>query len=345
MEGVLRNWRIVSALLFSTALIVGAYVLTQGISSPTHVEASTETALLEAIATRDSDNDGLPDWEESLYGTNPQVADTFKLGMTDGAAVAKGLIVPKAIANMPGTATTSGPAIVTDPGLPPPPAEGTITATFARNLFTAYLAAVQKSPDGNLSDSDTKALATDALAQLMGSVVAAPDFKSMNNLVVSGSGPQALKEYAASVEAIFLANKGNAQTSEIVYLKKAVEESDDAALTHIAAIAKMYRMSAAGLAALAVPQELAQADLDLMNAMSQLSSINEDFTRVNTDPLATILALKQYPNAVKKLSGAFVAINQIYKNSGVVLAKGEPGASIVNLIADVAAEQKATNKQ
>src|SRR5207244_2422620 len=80
----LPNWRTVTALGIALVLVAGAYILARGFEAPAAARASTETALLQAIATKDSDGDGLPDWEEALYGTDPHVVDTRNLGMTDG---------------------------------------------------------------------------------------------------------------------------------------------------------------------------------------------------------------------------------------------------------------------
>ena len=46
--------------------------------------------------------------------------------------------------------------------------------------------------------------------------------------------------------------------------------------------------------------------------------ISTDFTRVNDDPLATILALQQYPQAVLDLANAFIHIGALYKDAGIV---------------------------
>ena len=112
------NWRTIVAALFSVVLVVGAYVLARGIELPLTAQASTETALLQAIATRDSTGDGLPDWQKALYGIplNSTTTDYFNLGMTDGEAVARGLIVPKAIADIQVTTSSDSPII--DPSLP-----------------------------------------------------------------------------------------------------------------------------------------------------------------------------------------------------------------------------------
>ncbi len=350
MGNIPGTWRVIGATLFSAALVVGAYVVARGVEAPPVAEASTETALLQAIATKDSNGDGLPDWEKTLYGipANSTTTDYFHLGMTDGQAVAQGLIVPKAIADIPATASSS-PSIavsVADSSLPPPPASGTITAAFAKNFFMLYLAAKQANGGAPLSQTDMSNVSQEALNQLAQSIMPAPDFKSMRNITVTGSGTDALKTFAASAEAVFLKNTSDATTSEINYLQYAVQNNDDAAaLEHIASIAKAYRDTAAGLAALPVPQELAAADLSLINALARMSGILSDFTRVNADPLATILALNQYPQAVLALSTAFLQVGQTYATEGVTLPANTPGASFVNLISSISTSPKAADQK
>ncbi|MDO8567067.1 MAG: thrombospondin type 3 repeat-containing protein [bacterium] len=344
MGQILRNWRIPIAAIFSVLIIVGAYLLARSVRSPQSAEASTESALLKAIATKDSDGDGLPDWEEALYGTSPNTTDTFTLGMTDGEAVAKGLIVPKAIADI-SVATSSQAVMPIDGSLPPAPAEGTLTAAFAKNFFMLYLSAKQAKGGADLSEGEMMDVSNKALSSLSASITTTPDFKSAKDLKISGSGVDALKAYAVSAEAVLLKNTiGGAVKSEILYLQDAVQNNDAAAPVFIASIAKGYRDSAVGLSMLTVPEELATEHLALINAIMRISGIASDFTRVNTDVLATILALHQYPQAVSSLGNAFIHIGEAYQTAGVSLPEGEPGASFVNLIADIASEQAAAKK-
>jgi hypothetical protein len=308
-------------------------MLAKSVESPSTAQASTETELLQAIATRDTDGDGLPDWEEALYGTDSHMTDTFRLGMTDGAAVTKGLIVPKAIADIAVTASSSPMSL--DGSLPPPPAEGTLTAAFARNFFTIYLAAKEAKGGANLSESEMVAISGQALESLKSTIAIAPDYRSAKDLAVSGFGADALKTFAVSAEAVLLKNTSNATTSEINYLKSALMSGDTTAYPHIASIAKAYRDSAVGLAVLPVPRELAADALTLVNALMRMSQIATDFTRADTDPLATMLALDQYPRAVIALGTAFTNIGRIYAAAGVMLPDKTPGASFVNLIADI----------
>lgn len=334
MGRILEHWRIPAATFFAIALIAGAYLLVQGVKSPSAAQASEESALLAAIATKDTDGDGLPDWEEALYGADPRAIDSFGLGLPDGEAVAKGLVVPKAIADLTATTSTPGAAVV-DPSLPPAPAEGTLTAAFAQNFFTLYLAAKEANGGADLSEEETQSIANQAIQSLASSVSAAPDYKSAKDIVVSGSGVSALKAFAVSAEAVLLKNTSTATTSEIGYLKRALLGGDATVYPHIVSIAKAYRDSAVGLAVLPVPSELAAADLALINALMRVSQITTDFAKAETDPLATMLALGQYPQAVIALGTAFVDIGRVYAAVGISLPAGEPGASFVNLISDI----------
>lgn len=343
MGQILQNWRVISATLFSAVLVVGAYLLAKGVESPPAAQASTETALLQAIATKDSDGDGLPDWEEALYGTDPHKTDTFNFNMTDGKAVANGLIIPKAIADI-SVATSSLSSLGSDGSLPPAPAEGTITAAFAKSFFALFLAAKNANGGADLSETQMNDVASQALNSLSSVIVAAPDYKSAKDLTVAGSGADALKAFAISAEAVLLKNTSNATTSEINYLKSALLNNDATAAPHIISIAKAYRDSAVGLAVLQVPAELAETHLALVNAMMRISQITTDFTFSDTDPLATMLALNQYPQAAQTLGTAFINIGKIYADAGITLPAGTPGASFVNLIEDIANQQAAAKK-
>ncbi len=337
------QWRILTAAGVSTVLIIGAYFLARGFGAPDAAKASSESELLQAIATKDTDNDGLTDWEEALFGTDPKVVDTFHLGMTDGEAAAKGLIVPKAIADA-GTATTTPRVAIGDSSLPAP-VEGTLTAAFAKSFYTLYVAAKQAKGGADLTQDEMSGVAKKAIANLSDSVKAAPNFKSASDLTVSGSGVQAMLTFAASAEAVLLKNTNTATKGELALLKDAITNNDQSAYEQLASLAKGYRGTAAGLAALPVPEELAATDLLLINTLMHMGEITSDFVHTDTDPLAAILALQQYVQTAQNLGKAFIDIGRVYAASGISLPNGTPGALFVNMIADIEREQAAAAKK
>jgi hypothetical protein len=336
-----QNWRIVTASVFSVVIIIGAYLLARSVESPNTAQASMESALLQAIATKDSDGDGLNDWEEALYGTDPHLTDTFGLGMTDGEAVSRGLIIPKAIADI--RIATSSSESGAD-GLPPPPKEGTLTSAFAKNLFTLYLSAKQAKGGADLSENEMAEIVKQAMDELSSAISLAQDFKSAKDINISDSSPESFKLYAEQAEAVLMKNTSDATTGAVNYLKTAVENNDITALPHIVSISKSYRDSAVGLSVLPVPAELVEDHLLLVNSIMRISQITADFARVNEDTLSAILALQQYPQTVFKMGNAFININKLYRIAGVSLPAGTPGASFVSLVVDIANEQAAAKK-
>lgn len=334
-ENVSINWRVPAAALFSIVLIIVAYLLARGIESPSLAQASAETALLQALATRDSTGDGLPDWQKALYGIplNSGTTDYFNLGMTDGEAVARGLIVPRAIADI-SVATSSGQSVIVDPSLPPAPAEGTLTDAFARSFFTLYMNAKAANGGVELSATQIDSLTSQAFDALSSLVTTAPDYKSAKDITVSGTGADALKTFAASAEAIILKNRNasDATKDEVLYLQDAIEKNDTTALSHIVSIAKMYRDTAVGLATLPVPVELAASDIALINVMMRASGIASDFARVNTDPLAAMLALSQYVQISQTVEQTIINISNVYATAGITLPEGTPGAYFLGAV-------------
>ena len=343
MGRIFQHWHISAAVFFSVVLITGAYVLARSVGPPPVAQASIETALLQDIATRDSDNDGLHDWEEALYGTDPHVVDTFHLGMTDGEAVAKGLIVPKAIADI--HAATLTPA--TNSGIDytaygiTTPTEGTLTDAFAKNFFTLYLTAKNANGGVDLTSDQTTVLASKTMDQLSQNFAPASDFKKSADIKVLGTGPDALRAFAIAAEAVFKKNTNDATMSEMQYFQSAVQNDDASARAHLTSLAKSYRDSAVGLAALPVPQELTTSVLAIGNSIMRLSEIDDDFARVDTDPLAAMLALEQFAETELAGERAFTALHNIYTAAGVVLPARTPGASFVNVMTDIGARQQA----
>jgi hypothetical protein len=342
---IFKHLNIVTATLFSVVVIFGSYLLARGIGSPQVAQASTETALLNEIATKDSNGDGLPDWEKSLYGIpmNSTTTDYFNLGMTDGEAVAKGLIVPKAIADIQVATSSPSDSSSTDPSLPPAPADSTLTAVFAQNFFTLFMAARQANGNADLSESQMNDVANQAMNELTTSIKPASDFKSLQDLTISDSSPAAFKAFAVDAEAVLLKNTSDAKKTDVAYLKDAIESNDSTAFTHITSMAKMYRDSAAGLSVLPVPKELAASDLMLINTLMRESQLDGDFTHASDDPLTAILALQQYMSVATALGKSFIDIGSVYATAGITIPAGTPGASFVNVVSNITAQQAPTN--
>lgn len=317
MGQILSNWRAVVATFFAVTLIASAYVLGRGIEMPSLAEASMESELLAAVAAKDSDGDGLPDWEELLYGTDIHAVDTFHLGISDGEAVAKGLIIPKAVIENSTTATSE---------------ENTLTDAFAKAFFTLYLAAKETNGGADLSPEQTRALADEALQHFIENFEPASDYKATQDLKIEDDGNEKLSTFAALAEGVFTAYSPKSPIRELETIQSAIQDGDAEAIAALSALSRTYKQYAAGFAALFVPRSLLSADLALINAFAQRAAIYDGLARINTDPLSAILALQQLAKNEAAWMSAFGDMGTVYKARDISLPRGEPGAVFIRIV-------------
>jgi hypothetical protein len=331
------------AAALALAMIGGAELLAlRGAPRPAVAEAATDTALLTELSTRDSTGDGLPDWEKPLYGIplDATTTDYFHLGMTDGEAAAKGLIVPKAptLSAAAASTTPSAAAELSAAGIDHAPTDGSLTDAFAKSFFTLYVSAAESS-GGSLTSDQIDDLASQAIGTLESQITPAPDFKSAADLKTSGTGPEALRSYAAAAETIITRYDPKLPKSQLDYLQDYLSTEDPQDLDDLGAIAAFYQSAAIALAALPAPEELAATQLALVNALARTGEEIGDFSRTGSDPLAAMLALETHAQTVTALAEAFTALKSAYTAEGVTFAPGAPGASFVDLMDTVANAQ------
>lgn len=344
MAWMKQQWGIISAILLAIVMIGGSYFYAIGGFAPQQVDATSFTAALQTFTTKDSDGDGLPDWEETLYGTDPHKVDTFGLGMTDGEAVAKGLILP--IAATPSATNSSTTQTFTDQTASSTLSNSKLstnsfTALFAKDFFTAYLAA--KTANGNIPPTKKQA-ATIALniMQSISDQNAIANYRTLSQINVSGSGAQSLRDYAATTQKALSSNTLSENKWVPDYLQEAMSDSSTSteALVHIRNISQMYTKGAAILAQISVPKEAEQAHLDLINAYAHMGTVTSHMAEFNTDPLITFLAITKYKTNILSLARAYVELGKVFRTAGITLAPGTPGASFVNVATDAATGQK-----
>ncbi len=341
MAWITQRWGVPLATLFATVSIVGAYLLGTGALKPLQANAISPASLLQSIATKDSDHDGLPNWEEALYGTNPYKADTFGLGMTDGEAVARGLIVPKAFTLPSTVATSTQPKSSTTTPYDLASKPGTLTSLFAKNLLSSYLTHKALNNGAKLSKQQMNDIVQQAMGQINIQATQQTPYRTLSQIKVSGSGEVAMRAYATAVQKAFSKHTITQDKGVLTYLQEAEQNPSTASvpLAHVRAIAGVYRDSAASLAQMTVPREVLQAHFELVNAYAQMANVSDSLSKVISDPITAMLALSEYKKDVLALAKGFTDMGTAFQSAGVTLAPSDPGASFVNLISSLAKEQ------
>jgi hypothetical protein len=315
-----RTIGIVIASVLAVASMLTAVIISGPL--PFHInraDAESTHDLLVAYAAKDSDNDTLPDWQEALYGTDPNNPHSVNATVLDGEAVAQGLVQPKfATATSTSVDTASIPGSETGPQ--------TVTDQFARALFAQYL-----SQRGNTQPTPEE-IATFVEQGVVSLRTGNPSSATYTQVRTGATGPEALRGYAASTEQVFQQNSVTISKSEVDYLADAIERNDKTALTHIREIGTMYGAIGKAYMAISVPPEVRGPHLSLANALAAVSTDIADMATMQSDPLRCYLGLANYQNDVPKLQAAFASLNAVYAAEQVIIPEGAAGSQFYNMI-------------
>ena len=320
IERSTRTMFIGGASLLSLILIGTAYSLSGPL--PFHINkvgAESTHDLLVSYASKDSDGDGLPDWQESLYGTDPNNAHSVNPSVSDADAVAQGLVQPKFA-----TATTTAIDANIIPGLNAAPT--TITDQFSRKLFGQYL----KNRGGSQpSASDIATFVEQGVTELKQNQTQQNTF-NQGQVKVSGEGPDALLVYAATAEQSLSKTDIHPDKNELDYYSLAVNKNDAKALTEVKKYSDGYTAAAQSLMRNSVPKELASSHLKLANALMRISASVSDMSTLSSDPLRAMLGMATYTGNAKLMVSALNEMNDVFVAEHAVPTPGSTGSSFYN---------------
>jgi hypothetical protein len=278
-------------------------------------DASSTHDLLVSYAAKDTDADGLPDWEEALYGTDPANPHSVSAAVTDGDAVSQGLVKPKFA-----TATSTALNLNDIPGTLSGPT--TVTDQFARTLFAQYLS---KRGSTQPTNAEIQTFVMEGMTQLQ-ATRQVPSAFNIGQVRNAGRGEVALRTYASDAENAFARHTLPDGNDVLTDLSAATMKDDSGAISRIHTSAKTYAAIAHDLMSLSVPQETAAPHLALANSLMRLSSTLEDLASLRTDPIRAMLGIDQYPSDAEAFRQAFLTFARVYSAAGVSIPAGEPGS-------------------
>ena len=296
-------------------MIGGAYAF----SGPTPwgrvVEAQSAEELLKEYAAKDTDTDGLPDWQESLYGTDPRNPESFRAGMKDGEAAAQGLIEPKVAVRPPDEATD----IESVPGTAAAPSS--ITDRFAQAFLSQYLNNRGESvPTVEEMNAFVQAGVSDLLAQ-----GGSPAKYSERDIVLSSdSSDVGIRTYLAAMDVAFESHEIPGRKSELAYFSDALA-GNSGALSSISDASAAYASIERDLMRIPVPNDLRRAHLAIANALAHLHEASADLAAMDEDPLRALVGLTFYEQYPDDLLAGFANLYAVLQARQIVIPEGAPG--------------------
>jgi hypothetical protein len=242
---------------------------------------------------RDTDGDGLQDWEEILYRTDPAKEDTDGDGTPDGEEVKSGrdplrVNTSQNPARPDDYIATSTP--MADGSLPSAGAHANLTADFTRTFFRQPLAQMLA---GGQADIDTKSVERYADRLQGKSVLAdAPRFLMADIKIDPQSDDQTIRQYLASIKTIFNALNARGR-NEMDVVAEALTSQDYSELVEIASYPDAYQRAIMSARSLTVPKELTEYHLTLLNYLGKFKRSTELLQQMETDPVLGILTINE----------------------------------------------------
>ena len=319
-----RTARIGGATMVAAFLVMSAYVL-PGLNAPKTktVNAELTDDILASYVSKDTDADGLPDWQESLYGTDLNVADTDGDGISDGEAVRRGLLTPTTLASQ----LPSDPIGEEDiPG--EAPAKGSITEQFSRALLETI---IRESGGQPMAPEAQQALVA-SLMERYTSEAARSLNSSYTRVSVRTNASLSATSYAGSVERVLNTSIPDVPDSDMIELsRRIIQEDDEAAAARLNELGKQYLNASEQLLRTFAPPALAESHLRLIRGYEQAANAAIAVSDYKNDPLLTMGALAVFLPSRAEIMQAFDEVAQNMLMEGEPLP-GAPGSEILDAV-------------
>jgi len=299
---------------------VSIFVFSTGDTSeaaPGTLSANTSSARENQTET-DTDGDGLKDWEEALWGTDPHNIDSDGDGARDGEEV--GL---RRDPTKPGpddqirTAQLSSGNTQSNTTAEPQ----TLTERLAQEFFSSYLSlgGAQKS----LSNTEATHLVDEFLTDAQ---QAQPlTYYSKDDISVSSATSiDALRTYANAMGRIIRMHAVETE-NEAVITNNAVQQDNPEMLAQLDPIIESYEGMLADSLELPVPHNAQQIHLNILNAYARILQNIVGMQAAFTDPVKALQSVSTYQANANELLRAFQDAKNFYQNRGITFSDAEGG--------------------
>jgi hypothetical protein len=319
-----RNLRIAGASLIAVLMVAGGYFL-PGSKFPKTKEVNAELTdeLLASYVAKDTDGDGLVDWQESLYGTDINKSDSDGDGISDGDAVRQGLLTPTSLSSeLP---AEEGPIDVNEIPVGDP-APGSVTDEFSKAFFEAYM----RESGGQPMDAD----AQNELVQRLLADYTARGVRALGSsytlVSVRQSPGTTVHDYAVAVQSV-LQNEGRAEgaTEPMQLMQALMENKDESARQKLLKLANAQTSIARALLTMSVPPQLADEHLLMLQSTDSLGKSTRMIANYEKDPIGAMSALAIYAPTSRSFLASLQGVGTTILSQGGEPAPGTAEAYMV----------------
>lgn len=316
------------AVLFAILLVWGVNSLANRVDKGNNSEIGTinekESEIFKQVLAVDSDEDGLKDWEEALWKTDPDIKDTDSDGTTDGQEINDNRDPLK---KAPGD--EFDPLIIAENKKSEAEFKKlTQTDQLAQTFFSQYIASKN---NGTLSKTNKQIILDTAVSQVA-STNNVTKYTKANLRISTNNSAEALKAYGNSITVGAQNNSKETIRQELSVLATAIDEEDPNELKNLEGAIKLYETIINTYLIMEVPSELTTVHLDIINNLSAIKNDVEKMKLIFSDALQAILAIDDYKKSVEKLRENFSNLGKYFQSKDIVFKENDPGYKLFNVV-------------
>ncbi|MEN9582139.1 MAG: hypothetical protein RL641_93 [Candidatus Parcubacteria bacterium] len=281
-------------ILVGLLIIYLVFLYAKTYSAIKNAEIKTVTSTAENIIEKDTDGDGLRDWEEALWGTNPAMPATF--GEPDKNYVEK---KRKQMAENSGTQNGQEDLDATE--------------TLAKEFLSTLIALKQS---GNLNQFNITNLAQ-KFSTNIGKDVDLPNHYTISDIKTGKDDKASRNAYYAKVKSATLVAKKGGMGSELKVIADFFS-SEKLTKDGMLSLAKTYSTFTKSLAGLEVPPSATEKHLAVINESYNMSLILNNILEVENSSIVGLIAIAQFEKHEPKLTQSITDLTNYFKASGII---------------------------
>lgn len=270
------------------------------------------------LAGKDSDNDGLKDWEEFLWKTDLNNPDTDNDGTVDGEEIRLERNPIKSGPNdkleeFKPTTTTS---VKKSEDL-------TVTDKFSQEFFARYIE-LKRSGKGTISEQDqadlVNLLAEKKYFSVPSKIYTKKDLKILNNVSTT-----TLHSYGNNIAKIIVENNPGQIDNEFLILEKALRSNNPNEVKKYDKIIKYYKQIIDGFRGIPVSEDVSGSHIEMLNNLSSIMSNIEAMKKVFDDPVFATSNITGFINNFRAFTVTWTNLQDYFQSQNIVFNKDEYG--------------------
>lgn len=249
------------------------------------------------LAEKDSDGDGIADWEEALWGTDPNNTDTDTDGESDKTEIEK---KKQSMSASVSDQMTTG--------------ELSETEAFSRELF-ASIAALKES--GNLNSKSIEDLAA-TISQNAGEKGDIAPAYTADAMQKRGNSPADIQSYHDALLKTFRKYDDSGIGTELEIIDTSLSVQDEDKISELHALSLAYKNLAADLIKTSAPDSATAVHLALANGAQALATALENVTHIYDNPIRGLIGISQYQNESNLFDEELTKLQEYFRINGIL---------------------------